>query len=158
MKINKSKQSDLELLESNISLIFGKAGQFYRASPKDETRYSVTPEMLEILRFVLLSVALPVLLNIETSFIMKRFEKAKKKKEAYLDSLDKEKVKTDVKKMLDNILPENTIEQDCKEKAINAVYDLLTYHGLMKRKADRYSQEIVDGIEKIITGDENENS
>ena len=58
----------------------------------------------------------------------------------------------------DNILPGNTIEQDCKEKAINAVHDLLTYHGLMKRKADRYSQEIVDGIEKIITGDENENS
>jgi ribosomal protein S13 len=158
MKINKSNQRDLDQLESNISLVIGKAGQFYRDSPKDETLYSVAPEMLEILTFAILDIALPILLNIGTSLIMKIFEKAKKKKEAYLRSLDKEKVKTDVKTMLDNILPGNTIEQDCKEKAINAVHDLLTYHGLMTRKADIYAQEIVNGIEKIISGDENENS
>ena len=58
MKINKSKQSDLDQLESNISLVIGKAGQFYRGSPKDETLYSVTPETLEILRFAILDIAL----------------------------------------------------------------------------------------------------
>ncbi len=158
MNLNKNHSNDFEQLDSNISVILGKAGQFYRGSPKDETLYFVSPEILEALRFVLLGVALPVLLNIETGFIMERFEKAKKKKDDYLESLDKENVKVNVQKILDNILPENTIEPDYKEKAINAVQDLLTYHGLMKRKAHRFAGEIINEIETVVKGNENENS
>jgi hypothetical protein len=138
--------TDMKDTHDQVNDILARNAMFYESNPGDQKKYSVGPEVIEVLTWCCMHLGIPIIVAAASSKISEIVKsKFKAKSDAPVTQEDIKDIKEDVKKVIEFSRTQSNINyQVNRQPAMDLVREHLEFHGWPNELANSDATKIVD--------------